>query len=187
MKKLTAVSLLLLMLLSVGCASSKQVAPEKDDKPVKEKVEKGKKSALNLTLMESAIADEVGPAPAEAPNVKLPGTDPADAEKPLETGEFLKALVDSLGGFVGASAMAIAALVVQLLMLLFRTPLASFAGKWRLLIVYAMSVAAGILCLMVAGVDWKAALLHSQTLASLQVLIHQIWKQFVEKKDEVPA
>lgn len=94
----------------------------------------------------------------------------------------IAALLASLGGLKGASALAIAALVVQGLMLLIRTKLGEMAGKYRLLIVYALSVGASILALRIAGVDLGAALVHGNTLAALQVLANQVFKQFFVKE-----
>lgn len=89
----------------------------------------------------------------------------------------------SIGGLKGASAMAIAVVVVQGLLLFFRSALARFAGIYQLLIVNGLTLIAGILGLKMSGVDWASAILHSQTLAALQVFANQIWKQY-QKKDE---
>lgn len=90
----------------------------------------------------------------------------------------LAALLTSLGGLKGAGALAVAAVVVQGLMLALRSKLGEVAGKWRLLLVYLFSVVSGVVALRISGVDLSAALLHTQTLAALQVLAHQCIVQF---------
>lgn len=104
----------------------------------------------------------------------------ADVIVPPSADELL-ALVASLGGLKGASALAIAAVVVQALMLALRSSLGEVAGKFRLLAVYLLSVVVGVITLRVAGVDLGAALVHTQTLAALQVLANQVFKQFFVK------
>lgn len=103
--------------------------------------------------------------------------------EPIPSAEFFSALIASIGGFKGASALGIAYIVVQLVMKFFSTAMGSFAGKWRLVIVTGLSIVCGVLSLKVAGVSWSAALMHSQVLAALSVYLNQLWKQFVEKKD----
>ena len=96
----------------------------------------------------------------------------------LETSQALEAFMQSLGGLKGATALGISFAVVQAIMLFFRTPLAAFAGKWRLVIVTGLSLVVGTLGLALSGLPVGAALLHSQTFAALQVFINQIFKQF---------
>lgn len=95
----------------------------------------------------------------------------------------LAALIASLGGLKGASALAIAAVVVQGIMLVIRTKLGEMAGKWRLTIMYALTVAAAVIAQRIAGLDLGAALMHSNTLAALQVLAHQVLVQFFKKEE----
>jgi len=115
----------------------------------------------------------------------LPGANDSP-ETELDAATFLRALIKSVGSFKGASALMLVALVLQLLLLFFRTKFAAFAGKWKLLVVYVLSLAAGVLALKVTvpGMEWLAALVHSNTLAAAQVLGHQMKKQFWDKKDE---
>lgn len=94
------------------------------------------------------------------------------------TGDELIKLLQSVGGLKGASALAIAVVAVQALLLFFRSSFAKFSGASQLLIVNALTLVAGVLALKVSGgVEWSAALLHSQTLAALQVFFHQVLKQ----------
>lgn len=99
------------------------------------------------------------------------------------TNDEMGALLAALGGLKGASAVAIAVVVVQGLMLLLRTSLGEMAGKWRLLIVYLLSIVSVVLALKVSGVDLGAALVHANTLAALQVFLNQVFKQFFQKAD----
>jgi len=108
---------------------------------------------------------------------------PAIVSSPEITDEnFFQALMQSLNGFKGASAMAIAAIITQLIVALLKAPIAhelfnNLLGKYRLLIVSGVSIIAGVLSLKVAGVDWLAALSHSFTLTSFQVFGNQVVKQ----------
>lgn len=153
----------------------------------------------SFSLIQTVYADEAAPAasptaeaspaPAEGEAVpKLPGMED-DPSEMLDTATFLKAAIESVGSLKGASALAIVAMVLQLLMLFFRTQLSMWAGKWRMMLVYVLSLAGGVLALKVSvpGMEWLAALLHSNTLAAAQLVLHQVKKQFWDKKDEQPA
>jgi uncharacterized membrane protein len=109
-----------------------------------------------------------------------------DASQPVDTDVFVQALFTFLGGTKGMSVLAIVAGAVQLLMMFFRTSLASFTGKWSLLIVAVLSVVASVLALMSQGMTFLAALLNGATLTAVQVLGYQIYNQFVKKADEAP-
>lgn len=196
MNKITLLSAIFALFAGLGLAASIGIsAPkfeiQKSNKIEKiEKIKKTKQPAPTLSLIRTVYAEGVVTAPTGSIPVivpKLPGTDPDDLDDPLATVDFLKALVDSIGGMKGAGVMVLVVIVVQLLMLFLRTPLAAFAGKWKMLIIYSLSMVGGLLALMAADVDWKAALLHSNTLAAVQTWLHQIWKQFVVKKDEKPT
>jgi hypothetical protein len=98
------------------------------------------------------------------------------------TGDELLKLVQSLGGIKGAGVLAIVAVVVQALLLFFRSSFAKFAGATQLLIVNGLTLVLGVVSLKATGsIEWSAALLHSQTLAALQVLGHQVLKQITKK------
>lgn len=117
----------------------------------------------------------------------LVGAEPTSLPADLEIGDALKQLLAGLGGLKGASALGIAVFVIQGVLLFFRTQLAAFAGKWRLLIVTGLSLVIGVLALSMAGVSWTSALVHANTLAAVQVFIHQLVKQLSEKSEPVPA
>jgi hypothetical protein len=115
------------------------------------------------------------PLAAFAQAASLPVDIPADVA--------LAQLVQSLGGLKGASVLAIAVLVVQSVLLFFRTKLASFAGKWRLLIVAGLNLIVVFLALLAAGIPLLSAFTHANTALAFQVLVHQVIKQVSEKPE----
>lgn len=100
---------------------------------------------------------------------------------PVSVAEFLLFLVKSMGGLGGASATAIGLIVVQVLMKFFATTLADFAGKWKLRIVTGLNVVAVFLAQVVAGADWKTALMNAAVFNALTVFLNQLVKQESEK------
>ncbi len=110
---------------------------------------------------------------------------PVDA--PLAVGDALSELVRLLGTLKGASALVIALVVVQAVMLALRTPLADKLGKWKLTALLLLSVVVGTLSAKVAGATWLAAISAGPTLAGFQNFAHQIWTQFTEKPTDVAA
>lgn len=97
---------------------------------------------------------------------------------------WLQDIINSMKGLSGMSALGIVAVFVQLLMKGFKTKFGKYAGKWRLLAVYFLTLVGGVLALKITGIGWLSAAVHANTLAAGQVLVHQIYKQFFEKKDE---
>lgn len=91
-------------------------------------------------------------------------------------------LLKSIGGLKGASALAIAVVVVQALLLLVRSSFVKLKGSIKLLIVTGLTLVSGVLALVVSGLPVSAALLHASTIAAFQVFAHQVLKQFLEKK-----
>lgn len=108
-----------------------------------------------------------------------------DDQAVVPADQFMVAFWQFLGGFKGLSGMAAVAAVVQIVMLFFKSTLSGFAGKYRLLIVTGLTVVASVVGLMGQGMTLTAALLNGATLTAVQVFAHQLWKQFVEKKEEV--
>lgn len=80
------------------------------------------------------------------------------------------------------SVLAIVAAVVQFLMLLFRTKLGEKSGKFRLLFVSGLSLVGGVLGLKIQGMEWGSALVHSSTLAAMQVFGFELYKKLVVEK-----
>lgn len=102
-------------------------------------------------------------------------------EVPLES--FLLELVVKLGGLKGMGVMASVLVGVQLVMMALKTRLGHYAGKYRLVAVYMLTVASSLIALKSSGQDWVSASLHANTLAAFQVFGNQVYKQFITKKD----
>lgn len=102
------------------------------------------------------------------------------AEVPLE--EVLQAVMALVGGVKGASVLAISALAIQVLLKFFSSSLSSFAGKYKLMIVYALSLVAGVVSSLVAGVGVVQAVLNANVLAAAQVFGFEVYKQFFQKE-----
>lgn len=106
-----------------------------------------------------------------------------------ETLNFIEQALELLGGIKGASAYVIAGIVVELLLKFLDTSLfnklfSSLKGKYKLLVVTALSYISGVLSLVnVGGQSIVEALLHSTSLTALLVLINQVYKQFFQKDD----
>lgn len=96
--------------------------------------------------------------------------------------DFIMAVINAAGGLKGASILAGVGIVIQLLMLFFRTPLALFASKFKLVVVAGLSLVGGIVGLAASGMSIGEALLHSSTLAFAQVFFHQVYVQFIKKE-----
>lgn len=100
----------------------------------------------------------------------------------VPVGDLLPAVLQFIGGLKGASALAITAGVIQLALLVFKTSLTNFAGKYKLLIVLGLSVAGALVGAMAGGMSVGAALVSGSVIAAAQVFIHQIVKQFFTKE-----
>jgi len=100
---------------------------------------------------------------------------------------YLRLLIDSMGGLKGASTLGIIAVVVQILMAtlkldVLQDKLPKLVGKYKFLFVYALTSISAVVALRMQGIDMLSALLHSNTLATYQVFMHQAMKQFSEKR-----
>lgn len=104
------------------------------------------------------------------------------ADAPIPDSDFWTALLTFLGGVKGMTVMGIAVAVTQILMLFFSTSLSDFAGAYKLVIVTGLTVVATLLGNLVTGNSLVQALLNGATLAAIQVFIHQIYVQFIQKK-----
>lgn len=106
----------------------------------------------------------------------------AAAPAPTPDGDFLMLLLTSLGQLKGLSALGVALLVTQLVSHALNTVSGQkVAGKYRLALIFGLSIVTGVLGLVSQGVSLPAALLHSNTFAAYQVFAHQLYKQFFEK------
>lgn len=103
--------------------------------------------------------------------------------------DFLNLLMQSMGGMKGASALAIAGVVVQLIVKLMST---SWVANWfpnltgakKIAVVTGLSLASGVLALMLppTSLTIGAALMHSTTLTALMVYGNQIVQQLTPTK-----
>lgn len=108
---------------------------------------------------------------------------------PVTNEEFLKLLLESVGGYVGASTMAIVLISVKLIVAFLGT---DFAGNWfkkltgegKLTIVLVLTFVGGVVGLMMPPTNMAlgAALLHSTSLSMFTVALNQIYKYFIASK-----
>ena len=113
-----------------------------------------------------------------------------DAAEVISNSDFIQLLISSLGGIKGAGAMGIAAIVVKLLLAAFNSDylgkqLDKLTGKAKLAVVSLLSYASGVIALVQVGqVSLGAALVHSAVMPLLVVFLNQVYKQFIQKKNE---
>ena len=100
--------------------------------------------------------------------------------------DFLEFFLKSIGGAKGMSGLALVAIVVQVLMKFVGTPWANglLAGKgeMKLTLVLALTYVGGLTTLMVSGLTFGAAFLHSTSLSALLVLLNEVYSRFIAKK-----
>ncbi len=94
----------------------------------------------------------------------------------------LQSLVGTVVTAKTAGILGLVAVLVQLLMFAIKWKFADL-GKWNLLIVMGLNGIFGVLILHNNGVEWMEALLHSQTMAAVQIMLHQAKVQFLEKEE----
>jgi hypothetical protein len=102
----------------------------------------------------------------------------------MEYSQFLMDLVAFFSTVQGQSVLAVAAGLAQLALKAFQTPLADFAGKYKLVVVSGVTVLATVLGSMLTGLSFTAALLSGGAVTALQVFVHQVYTQFFVKKVE---
>lgn len=99
------------------------------------------------------------------------------------TNEELQAFLVLISGVGGMKGLALGLVVIQGLMLFFRSNLADFAGKWKLAIVAGLSFAFALVTGLAQGLPLMSVLLSGATLTAFQVFANQIWKQVAVKKE----
>lgn len=99
------------------------------------------------------------------------------------SGAEMQAILTALGGLKGASSLAIVAVVVQGLLLVFRSSFAKFSGAFQLLIVNALTLVGAFVAMKSQGMPVVAIITNAQVLTAAQVFVHQLIKQFTK----VPA
>lgn len=103
---------------------------------------------------------------------------------PLTNPAALELIFKALGGIPGSSALAIAAIATQVVMYALRSELGEKTGLYRFLIVAFLNMGLGFLGQLIAGVEWKVALLSPTVLTALSVFLHQFGKQVVKVPDD---
>lgn len=110
----------------------------------------------------------------------------AFAEDAVPTESWLLQILTFVSTVKGLSTVALAAGITQLVMVFFKTPLAGFAGKYKLLLVSALTPVSLLLAAMATGVSLKGAIGQAPVIAALQVFLHQAIKQFTESEQPQP-
>lgn len=90
------------------------------------------------------------------------------------------AVLAGIGGLKGA---ALIVAIVQGLLLFFRSKLADFAGKWKLLIVSLLTFLGAFFGVVLTGKPYAQAFFDGAVLTAFQVFAHQAWTQFAPKKN----
>jgi hypothetical protein len=103
-------------------------------------------------------------------------------ETAAPTVEDWKILLEAVGGLKGAGTLGIVAFVAQAILLIARTTLGDFAGKWKLAIIAFVSVVGAVTGLMMEGMTLIMSLTHGTVLAAVQVLAAQVYIQ-IKKED----
>lgn len=135
---------------------------------------------LTVTMLVMLAIMAFATMPALAQDVVIPVVSDTD---------FLGHLLQSVGQFKGATTLVIVGLAVQILIKFLGTELfgrlfKKVTGATKLTIYLSLSLIGGVSGLMLtADLTFGAALVHSSTLAAFGLLLNQIYKQFVEKKD----
>lgn len=109
--------------------------------------------------------------------------DPGTLVPPVTAGDW-DAFLAAIGGARGAGVMGVIVAVIQVLLLVLKSPLGWLAGPYKLLLITVLTLFLGVTGLKLDGFDWQTALMHSTTLASFQVFLHQMWKQMLEAKNK---
>lgn len=95
----------------------------------------------------------------------------------------IKAFLAALGGAQTLGTLGIVGLVVQAMMLFLKSSLGTITGKWQLILVLIFTFIGGAIGLKAGGMEWGSVLIHSSTIGAIQVLLHQIYKQFLVKNE----
>lgn len=109
------------------------------------------------------------------PFANLLATDNINSSNDIDM--FLK----SMQGVEGLGTLGIVAASVQALLFLLKKNFNLIKPKYKLIVVTFLTLFAGIVSLRIEGLDWPSCILHSTTLASMQVFIHQFSKTFKKK------
>lgn len=100
---------------------------------------------------------------------------------PLPEMSFFSELLKLLGGWKGMEVKALVVALVQLAITFLRTPFGAVAGKWKLVLVLALSIVATVLGHLFSGMSLVQALLDGTVLAAVQVFANELVKHLTQK------
>lgn len=136
----------------------------------------------------SAVSAKSEVKSSEASLVAEDGTDTSSLPN-VENADLFQLLMASMGGFKGASVLAIAFAVSKILLFFVLSPLFISVfpkldnGGVKLTVAFGLNLVVGVLGLMtVNGLSFGMAITHSTVLALASVFANQAYKQFFVKK-----
>ena len=88
--------------------------------------------------------------------------------------------LSSLNGVQGAGALGVTVLIVQTLILVFKSQFLKLKKQYKILSVTLLTMIVGVLSLKISGLDWASCFLHSTTLSAAQVFAHNFLKSFLK-------
>lgn len=112
-----------------------------------------------------------------------------DALPVVGESDVLKSVFSFVTSYKEMSAFGIALAVVQLLRMILSLEslgsiFPSLTSKMKLVLITFLSLVSGIIALRVSGLSWLECIMHSGTLAAVQVFGHQFYKEFIQKPNE---
>lgn len=99
---------------------------------------------------------------------------------PISESAFFAKLLELLGQVKGASVMAVAMIVAQAVMYFFRTPLADFAGKYKLAVVAVVNLVVVVLGGLVSGLPLLGAIFNQAVFVAIQIAVNELLKHIKE-------
>ena len=97
--------------------------------------------------------------------------------------------LEAIKGSAGLNSFGLIIAVVQTLVVFMGNRFVKMPGKYKLLLVQALTMVTGVSMLKTQGFDWQSAFMHANTVGAFQVFFHQLLKQFREEKEpkiEIP-
>lgn len=110
----------------------------------------------------------------------------AVADTPATMGDW-QAFIAALGGVKGLGGLGFVALLVQGVMLSLRSGYLPVSGRQKILVVSLLSLVGGVVALKMSGLGWSSAILHSTTLAAIQVFLSELNKYMFKPEEKTAA
>lgn len=104
----------------------------------------------------------------------------ADGTLPLPTDDWT-IFMNAIRGKDGLLKFFSIAVLVQILLFMWRDRFMKLSGRGKLITVQAMTIIFGIAALKLDGFDWQSAFMHANTVGAFQVFAHQLIKQWTDK------